>query len=455
MKLALKALLGIVITLALAAILVMLLVRPAVQAFKTEPELSRQAQNAVDVYVAGGGKAYRRWQSRLQRRDRVLGLLLTGEPSPALVTPLPRRLPSELKKQLQTFLQQQPTFSEKQYVLPDGVKVQSYLVVTDGRSYVWLAVLQPTRADRQTAFVISLVVLGVFLLAAVLLGTWLVVRPLRRLAKANHSFGQGELAARADEKITQRRDEIGELARTFNAAADRVQGLLLQQQQLLHDVSHEIRSPLARMQLAAELLRRADNEEAREERIEQIETAIYSVDQLIDQLLTQARLSSLNAADPAISANMQLIDLHSTILQQVQAWQPTAEQQGVELSLMDDRNDTRAKVMADDTLLQRVMDNVLGNAIKFSDAGQFVTVQVFSTSDDMSIVIADQAGGVSETDLPQLFQPFYRSRANSEMVTNGYGLGLSIAKRAAELMQAELSARNAENGLSVTLRFKR
>jgi signal transduction histidine kinase len=264
-----------------------------------------------------------------------------------------------------------------------------------------------------------------------------LVSPLRNLRKIVERFGRGELGARSE--LT-RRDEIGELAHAFNLMAGQITTLLSAERRLLQDVSHELRSPLARLGFAVELARTSPDRETALARIRQEADRLA---QLVDELLALTRAEG----DPAARV-VERVDLRELLAEVVASCELETEMQGCQLEA---KIDTPAAVTGDFELLERACDNVLRNAIRHTPKGSSVTVELASKDSRAIISIRDFGPGVPADALSEIFKPFYRVESDRGRSSGGVGLGLAIASRAVELHQGQISARNANPGLLVEI----
>src|SRR6185436_7886567 len=261
----------------------------------------------------------------------------------------------------------------------------------DGR-YHFLAVVQRRPLDLWSFVPYYLLVLLAVALLCYMLATNLAT-PLRVLGRTVEQFGKGNLSARVNSK---RQDEIGELSRAFDQMADRIQTLLTAERRLLQDISHELRSPLARLSFAVELVRTADN---REEAVARLKKEIDRLTHLVGGLLQVTRVEG----DPA-SLNREVFSL-SQLLQELAAdGAIEADVRGCRLSLK--RADS-ILVRADHELLRRAVENILRNAIRHAPDGTVVEMTVESQPSTISISIRDHGPGVPEEMLSQIFKPFF------------------------------------------------
>jgi two-component system sensor histidine kinase CpxA len=261
--------------------------------------------------------------------------------------------------------------------------------------------------------------------------------PLRGLRKALDRFGRGDLGARAEEK---RRDELGELAGAFNRMAERIQTLLAAERRLLLDISHELRSPLARLSVAVELARSGDPSGLPLDRIQKEADRLNA---LIGQMLEVTRVEG----DPAHrrQERVQLDDLVGGLVDDCSI---EARARGCSLALSHPAHVT---VDGDSELLRRAIENVMRNAIRYAPRESNVEVALENGGGRARVRVRDYGPGVPEEALPHLFDPFYRVDSDRNRGSGGVGLGLSIARRAVELHQGTLKASNAGPGLLVEI----
>jgi two-component system sensor histidine kinase CpxA len=282
--------------------------------------------------------------------------------------------------------------------------------------------------------------LALIFLAVALLAWPLAIhigRPLRKLAAVVDRFGRGDLTARIP---FARQDEIGDLARSFNQMADRIETLLVAERRLLQDVSHELRSPLARLAFAVELSATAPDREAA---VARVRKEIARLNQLVGALIEVTR----EEGDPATRQHA-AFSLDDLICEVVEDCALEAEQAGREVVLTAS---VPCKVGGDRELIRRAVENVVRNGAYYSPAGTRVEVSVTASPEMARIQVRDHGPGVPEADLDRIFQPFYRVDESRTVSTGGLGLGLSIAHRALQLHSGQISARNAEPGLLVEI----
>lgn len=278
---------------------------------------------------------------------------------------------------------------------------------------------------------------------------WSLTSPVARLRKAAQQLAAGDLSARAGAPVGGRRDELAELMRDFDRMAERIEGLMDAQSRLLKDVSHELRSPLARLNVALALARQKSTPEA-EGALARIEIEAERLNQLIQRLLTISRLEA--GADGIRKATLPLRELVEHIARDAEYETP-----GRQCVVEADRNDTYT-VQADSDLLGSAIENVVRNATRYTANGKPVEIRMERDNTnghkDIVVRVLDSGPGVPESDLEKIFQPFYRVDDVRNQQTGGAGLGLSIADRAVRLHGGSVRASNRkQGGLEVEIRI--
>jgi len=266
--------------------------------------------------------------------------------------------------------------------------------------------------------------------------------PVDRLRDATQRIAAGDLNVRVLPSLRGRKDDLGLLAADFDAMAERVRSLLESKHQLLRDVSHELRSPLARLQLALSLAQRGDSGAA--ENLARIGREADRLEQLIARALLLARLER-----PALDAQSERVDIAQLLGEIVAdvAIEADVRRARVELSTAG-----TLEVMGDREALRSAFENVLRNAVRYSPVGSQLQVRAQRSAMSVEVVIEDQGPGVPEKDLKLIFEPFYRVDAARDRAEGGEGLGLAIAARAIALHHGTIDARNlSATGLAVRI----
>lgn len=304
-----------------------------------------------------------------------------------------------------------------------------------GRRFQVIAPLPPEGfyLAKILAFMVSaqaVFVLFVSALASLLL-SWLIVRPVNQLRSHTRDlYAQQNLSSRAADGLSRRNDEIGQLAREFNQMASFVEDTLTAQQRLLQDVSHELRAPLARLQVAAGLAeQRLGEGDATANRINK---ECARLDGLIGEILS---LSRLDQTDPEGTPFL-LRELLGDLVDDARFSHP---QRVIQWQL----EPATLRLKANPLLLRRALGNCLSNALKYTPGDTAIELNAYSAEGGIEICLRDHGPGVSDTLLQRMTEPFVRGSGGHG---DGYGLGLSIARRALERMGGRLSQRNHPQG---------
>ena len=261
-------------------------------------------------------------------------------------------------------------------------------------------------------------------------------RPVRQLRQATRSLADGNFSSRVASSVGKRSDELGLLARDFDLMADNVERSIGQQAELSRNVSHELRSPLARLRVALELARGKAGELAEFERIDR-ETE--RIDALIGNILSYTRLDSIrNQGRATVDLQEVLADVVDDVNFEYRS--SGSDQPPIELAA-----DQSAVLLVHADSVRSAIENIVRNAARHTQPGTEVRVALQKDDDGtVRISVADRGNGVAQDDLEKIFEPFYRSKKSA--TNGGSGLGLAIAKRAMELNGGRVTAYNNPHG---------
>jgi signal transduction histidine kinase len=389
--------------------------------------LSVQTEQAKRAYETGGREALAAALSKFQQITQFVVLftdskgtdLLTGKVHPELMAlPKPRsrwRLPYPFGGRQPIIVRQD---SSRQYRL---------FLIDQRRSWTFFF-LQP-----QHLWIVGLVVLLCYGFA------YHLTSPVSRLRSVVDCFGRGDFSARAP---ANRKDELGELARSFNQMAGRIQTLLAAERRLLLDISHELRSPLARLGVAVELARSGED---RDHMLDRIQKEADRLNELVGELLQVTRVE----ADPSVQKT-DTVHLDELLADLV--YDSLLEAKAKDCTLLL-KAPASAVVSGDEELIRRALENVIRNAIRYAPGGTAVEIELAKFHDAAVISVRDYGSGVPDEALSRIFDPFYRVDSDRNRASGGLGLGLAIARRSVQLHKGKLSAQNAHPGLLVTLEF--
>jgi signal transduction histidine kinase len=277
-----------------------------------------------------------------------------------------------------------------------------------------------------------------------------LVSPLISLRDATRRFAAGDLSVRIGRRVGFRRDLTTELAHDFDAMAERIESLMKLQRQLIGDISHELRSPLARLNVGLGLARQKSSPEAAQV-LNRIEEEAQEIEVLIDELLTLTRLESGGAG-----IKMAAVDLTELVRDIAQNGDFEAQGSNRGVKLIDCEACT---VEGNSELLQRAIENVVRNAIHYTREHTCVEISVKREHPDKArVLVSDSGPGVPESELNNIFLPFFRTSEARDRQSGGTGLGLAISDRSIQLHEGTITAENIRGGglavrMTIPLKF--
>lgn len=421
--------------------------------FQTEPLISRfqrSTRNQMNIYGgtatqiarAEGAEGLNTYLARLQGQDSTRKVVLVGGDGKVWFGPENEIADvSEIVRQaiktgeVQTdFTAEERSLGASPVDLPDGERLALVFQWERGTppSLFWGSTLAYMRLA-------GLLLTGVVL--CWLLALYLT-SPIRKLREATNKFAGGDLTTRVAEKVGRRRDEISDLARDFDSMAERIESLVMSQQRLNRDISHELRSPLARLNVALEMARQRATPETMPQ-LTRIENESFRLNEMISRLLTLSKLET----------GSQDFDRHELnlkgLVEQIASdadFEAKARNRSVRVVRADD-----CRVIGSENLLHSAIENILRNAVRYTKEGTAVDVSLSNGNGRAVITIADHGEGVPEMELKNLFKPFYRVEEARDRGSGGTGLGLAIAEQAVKLHKGTISAKNTEDGLEVEI----
>jgi two-component system sensor histidine kinase CpxA len=428
-----------------SAILVTAAMRPTRQISASEALQPKFLHEAVAAYQTGGSNGAREYLHSLRDNQHVHAVLfrdgdsLMGHPVPPWFT----EVASGRRHTADTLLGRMD---------PHFQMLSASMQGPDGHAYVLVTELPP----GQNALFGPNGVPGLGILIAVLssgLVCYFVAQfltsPVIRLRKATQKLASGDLSARAGGHSSSSSDEMSQLVRDFNLMAEQIEKLVNAQSRLLKDISHELRSPLARLSVALELARQRTGPEA-ESVLDRIRLESDRMNELIGSLTTIARLES--GAGSLRKQPVQLEELVEEVARDA-AFEAQARNTQVECEVLDD-----VMITGDAALLRSAIENVVRNATRYTREGTSVKVRVekakFGALHEAVIRVSDSGPGVPQGELDKIFRPFYRIDDARGRSTGGVGLGLAITDQAVRLHGGSVRASNLpEGGLLVEIRI--
>jgi len=399
------------------------------------------AQDADQTYERGGRDALTAWVA--QQREQGVEATLFEDGEPLVPIRLRGAMDSILKEWLPSgqsiVLQPRPGFyvAFQQVTGADGHTRQ---LLAMSRSHVRLRPQTREKIYLAVQLLLSLLFIGV-------VGWWVarsVARPVEALRRATRRMADGELSTRVGRQGGLAHDELVQLAGDFDLMAGRIEALVAHDRGVLQDLSHELRSPLARLQLILDLARRSDQPAEAAPYFEQAEQEIARLDRMLGEMLA---LSRMEGGLPGMEREP--IELTALAHDCMEQFRLEAEARHVELGLTSVDS---VVVSGNAMLLERALGNLLANAIKFGPEGGRVGMTLRVDQRFAELAVRDHGPGVPESELALLFRPFFRG--SNAARADGHGLGLSIVQRVVQVHGGSIEVRNAEGGgLEVRLRL--
>ena len=396
--------------------------------------LNLYAESAVQVYDSEGAQPFEQYVHRSQQEAGTEIALFDGNGRPLVseISPEAQSVAEEIKQQ-----QQHVSHITALGRLTWGRPV----VAPSGKHYIFVSRLRQPYVPRglpRLGIALSVVAAGII---SYLLALYLT-SPVKKLITVVQSFAEGNLDARVTPQMGSRRDELADLGREFDHMAERIAALISSQKRLLADISHELRSPLARLSVALELARNNTNSKGMVA-LDRIELESERVNKLVGQLLALTRLESGAERVPP-----EMVSLDELVQQVVDDASYEARPQNKDVKVMQlDPCRMRGSV----ELLRSGIENVIRNAIRYTAVGSAVEVSLAARLDSALITVRDHGPGVPEAELSHIFEPFYRVSEARERTSGGVGLGLSIAERTVKLHGGTIRAANVDGGLLITI----
>jgi two-component system sensor histidine kinase CpxA len=401
------------------------------------------AQTAAQIYAAEGEEGLGRFLERIRKPENIGEVDLIGENGKVWMS---QGVAAEQYKDLVV-----------RALASDGVEIESIpeaatsvsatkFSLANGERYVLIVRWE---RPRFTPFFgespLRYVRYGALLLTALVL-CWLLAKylasPIGKLRRATQRFADGDLSTRVGDKVGRRRDELASLAKDFDVMAERIETLITSQQRLSRDVSHELRSPLARMNVALEIAKQKSNGDTSTV-FQRIESESQRLNDMISRLLTLSKLESGSKDFDQRELNLR------SLVEQVAAdadFEANAKNRSVKVVKADD-----CRVIGSDSLIRSAVENVLRNAIRYTKEGTAVEVSLTNANGNAIVRIVDHGAGVPESELANLFRPFYRVGEARDRGSGGTGLGLAIAQQAILAHEGKIAARNEGDGLTVEI----
>jgi two-component system sensor histidine kinase CpxA len=375
---------------------------------------------AAEVLAAGGLSALKTWLAEDAAIPDNVSILVIGPDGRDI---LGREIPSEYRRLIATSVVGAPDASQPGF---RPVRLAPQIIANDGTAYAFLVLPSNINIWGNTATALGLVAAALLVVATV---AWFIAgtigRPVAELQQAARRLANGDIAARVPARLAERSDELGQLAADFNYMAEQLCSLLEGRENLMSELSHELRSPLARLQAALALAAAHDRLEDHE-RV-RVDREIGLMNQVIGEIL---RYSSLNTP---VRMRTSLVRCDRVLRQLLELEEVEAMSKHCSLNLSTAPD---LLVAGDQALLQRAFENVLRNAIRHTAEDSVIDIEGWRDGSTVCVSIRDRGPGVPPELLSQIFEPYVRNTQGSI----GSGLGLAIVKRIIERHGGSVSA---------------
>jgi two-component system sensor histidine kinase CpxA len=434
----------IIIGVALFAAVALTRPTPMRRSWRDLAQVGPNAQRAAEVYEQSGAAAL---TATLQATEKASGVSATffdesGKELSGRAVP-----PSAQELRARAMESRDIEFN----FAVENTLVARPVVSAKGQRYVYIAHIprppfQPSYQTLGLRLLVVLVIGGIFCF-------WLaryLTQPLLKLRTTTNELAEGNLGARVSSKLAKRQDEVGQLGRDFNSMAERLESMVKAQQRLLGDISHELRSPLARLGVALGLARQRSGPEANGA-LNRIERESDNLNEMISQLLTLTRLES--GTDGRKRTDVDLAALVREVADDAD-FEARSQNRAVQVVSSD-----QCSIKGVEELLRSAVENVVRNAVHYTREGTAVEVALRKQNgaeDNFAVIsVRDRGNGVPDEALEKIFRPFYRAEdARDRQSGGGTGLGLAITERAVRMHGGSVQAANAAGGgLAVEMKF--
>lgn len=400
--------------------------------------LNNYAHAAIATFESGKTKALNHYLKQIFTQKK-LQLFLISPTKTVLPLPSSPRFLKKIQLKYQNSQLQDGLIKNKHYL------VSSEIMTLKGNLYRLVAIT--TIPISHQLLVPWLDVLNEMLFAIFISGvlcyflSHYLTKPIADLRKAAHQISYGQLETRLSNKLLNRKDEIGCLSQEFNNMAEHIDLLISAKERLLQDISHELRSPLARLQIAVALCQSKTNNDGQED-IERMELEITRLDQLIGKILSLAKLQ-----DPHKKLELKKVDLIEMVNTLIHDANYEYKQKNINIIF---NHSKECIVNVDELLIHSALENILRNALRYTPENSKISISLTNKNNIITYEVSDQGEGVPKQDLESIFKPFYRVDSARPTTTGGYGIGLALTKKAIELHKGTIVANNLKpQGLSI------
>ncbi len=409
--------------------------------------IAEYGRNVVAAHTQGGDKSVDQYIDRVRRKSGIELTVIDQDGRSLSSRRAPRRMRHMLDRAMGSGEIVRPMMGNRN-------AVAGIFTAADGSRFLVSVALPEQPKPKELISALTHGFLGwklLVLLAITAVVCWILARsltsPIKRLRKATCRFADGDLTTRIGNEI-KGGNEFAELARDFDDMAIKIEDLVGSQQRLLRDISHELRSPLARLSIALELARKQQTN-GDDKALNRIELETERMNEMIGQLLSLTRLES--DMQGLQKSTFDLAALLERLVHDADFEAAAKESQVVF------KGQSTLRWNGHEELLARALENVMRNAVKYTSANSEVEVVLHVTADHILIQVLDAGPGVPEEALEKLFIPFFRVADDRDRKSGGTGIGLAIAERAVKLHGGMIKAENRSEGglkIEINLPFK-
>ncbi len=396
--------------------------------------ISNYAVTALITYEINGKPGLQRWFTELEKRFSISAHLVDENGQDILAGQLNDR-EKKISEQIHQQIAPIEAFRE------NNIIVSPLIHANNGNIYRLIlttpTLLQPLQYIHSRGLLYGLLIALVLSGFICYLLSIYLTKPLRILERASQQIAAGDLSVRVSQQLHYRQDEIGQLATEFDNMATKVQTMMLSERRLLQDISHELRSPLARLKIALEIARGKTKNMATNE-LNRIELESERLNELIGEVLSLARMES-----PEFRLRKESFDMYHLLEELKQDCDYEHRGQQSRINLYGDKHSV---MTADRKLIRSAIENILLNALRYTAENKAIEIHLHHDEDEINLSIRDHGPGIDENKISQLFKAFYRVDDARTMDKGGYGLGLAIAAKSIALHHGHISAVNAIGG---------
>ena len=392
------------------------------------------AKASVRVYQALGVKPLEKLLLQYKTQDNLRVYLIL--PDEHMIPTLENK---ELAQQLMK--------DRKPIIFSDFYQIHNYFIYTlSSKNKTYKVALALTHSGRDSyidALPIPLrVLVSLMIISSVLYIVVSVVHaPLRLIMKAINQLSSGKLDARVHHLLQNRNDDLAKLGRDFDKIADNLESLIQAKEQTFHQIAHELRSPLARIRMAATLLEPSIPKTHLHD-LETIEAEAWNIDQLVGEILSLAKLNTLTQ-----EIEKEEFNLSHAIQNLIDAANYEINQARVHANV-----DGNMLFYGNEKLLKRAIENIIRNALNHAGDKAIIHIDTLIKEESFQITVEDNGPGIDNTMLNTVFEPFIQAPQTQAQAINGYGLGLAISKKIISAHNGEIKAENIQpNGLKISI----